>query len=77
MEHRFAGPRYTVGVEEELMILDASSLDLVNRIDSILDGDPPPVILGPGARAVAVAPGVEEEVVELGGEEVGGPADRQ
>jgi glutamate---cysteine ligase / carboxylate-amine ligase len=41
MEHRFDGPRYTVGVEEELMIVDASSLDLVNAIDSIL-GEPPP-----------------------------------
>src|SRR4051794_12573006 len=41
MEHRFDGPRYTVGVEEELMILDSSSLDLVNAIDSILGDDPP------------------------------------
>jgi glutamate---cysteine ligase / carboxylate-amine ligase len=40
MEHRFDGPRYTVGIEEELMILDASSLDLVNAIDSILGEDP-------------------------------------
>ncbi|MEA2153673.1 MAG: hypothetical protein QOI18_1906, partial [Solirubrobacteraceae bacterium] len=30
MDHRFDGPRYTVGVEEELMIVDSSSLDLVN-----------------------------------------------
>jgi glutamate---cysteine ligase / carboxylate-amine ligase len=41
MDHHFVGPRYTVGIEEELMILDASSLDLVNAIDSIL-GEPPP-----------------------------------
>ncbi|HEX3911240.1 MAG TPA: YbdK family carboxylate-amine ligase [Solirubrobacteraceae bacterium] len=41
MEHRFDGPRYTVGVEEELMILDSSSLDLVNAVDSILGEDPP------------------------------------
>lgn len=41
MEHRFDGPRYTVGIEEELMILDSSSLDLVNAIDSILGEDPP------------------------------------
>jgi hypothetical protein len=41
MDHRFDGPRYTVGVEEELMILDSSSLDLVNAIDSILGDDPP------------------------------------
>jgi carboxylate-amine ligase len=41
MEHRFDGPRYTVGIEEELMILDSSSLDLVSAIDSILGEDPP------------------------------------
>jgi len=41
MDHRFDGPRYTVGIEEELMILDADSLDLVNAIDSILGEDPP------------------------------------
>jgi carboxylate-amine ligase len=41
MDHRFVGPRYTVGIEEELMILDPSSLDLVNAIDSILGEAPP------------------------------------
>jgi carboxylate-amine ligase len=41
MEHRFDGPRYTVGIEEELMIVDASSLDLVSAIDSILGEEPP------------------------------------
>jgi glutamate---cysteine ligase / carboxylate-amine ligase len=41
MDHHFDGPRYTVGIEEELMILDSSSLDLVNAIDSILGENPP------------------------------------
>jgi carboxylate-amine ligase len=41
MDHCFHGPRYTVGVEEELMIVDSSSLDLVSAIDSILGEDPP------------------------------------
>jgi glutamate---cysteine ligase / carboxylate-amine ligase len=41
MDHRFDGPRYTVGIEEELMIVDSSSLDLVNAIESILGEDPP------------------------------------
>ena len=41
MEHRFNGPRYTVGMEEELMILDASSLDLASAVDTILGEDPP------------------------------------
>jgi len=38
MEHRFTGPSYTVGIEEELMIVDRSSLDLVNAIHAILEG---------------------------------------
>jgi carboxylate-amine ligase len=41
MESHFDGPRYTVGVEEELMIVDASTLDLVSAVDSIIAGDPP------------------------------------
>jgi carboxylate-amine ligase len=41
MDHSFEGPRYTVGIEEELMILDSSSLDLVSAIDSILGEEPP------------------------------------
>src|ERR1019366_3480376 len=41
MEHHFQGPRYTVGVEEELMIVDPSTLDLVSAIDSILGDEPP------------------------------------
>jgi carboxylate-amine ligase len=41
MEHHFDGPLYTVGVEEELMIVDPESLDLVSAIDSILGAEPP------------------------------------
>jgi glutamate---cysteine ligase / carboxylate-amine ligase len=41
MDHHFVGPRYTVGIEEELMILDASSLDLVSAIDAMLQAPPP------------------------------------
>jgi carboxylate-amine ligase len=41
MEHHFDGPRYTVGVEEELMILDADSLDLASAIDAVLGEEPP------------------------------------
>src|SRR3989440_3845451 len=36
MEHRFTGPDFTIGVEEELMIVDAETLDLVNAIESLL-----------------------------------------
>jgi carboxylate-amine ligase len=41
MDHHFVGPRYTVGIEEELMILDPSSLDLISAIESMLGEDPP------------------------------------
>jgi carboxylate-amine ligase len=37
MRQNFTGPSYTVGVEEELMIVDAKSLDLVNAIESMLE----------------------------------------
>jgi glutamate---cysteine ligase / carboxylate-amine ligase len=37
MEHAFTGPPYTIGIEEELMILDAESLELVNAIESMLE----------------------------------------
>ena len=37
MEHHFRGPLYTIGIEEELMILDADSLELVNAIESMLE----------------------------------------
>ena len=40
MEHEFSGPSYTIGIEEELMILDAGSLDLVNAIESLLEDAP-------------------------------------
>jgi carboxylate-amine ligase len=36
MEPNFSGPAYTVGIEEELMILDASNYALVNAIDDLV-----------------------------------------
>jgi carboxylate-amine ligase len=36
MDHHFREPSYTIGVEEELMILDGQSLDLANEIDALL-----------------------------------------
>ena len=36
VEHRFTGPAYTIGIEEELMILDAETLELSNSIESLL-----------------------------------------
>src|SRR4051794_24452636 len=37
MEHHFAGPSFTIGIEEELMIVDRESLELVNAIESLLE----------------------------------------
>src|SRR3954471_1911476 len=37
LEHSFGkGEAYTLGVEEEYMLLDAESFDLVQRIDTVL-----------------------------------------
>src|SRR3954465_11711409 len=40
VEHSFNGPAYTIGVEEELMIVDAETLDLSNSIETLLRGIP-------------------------------------
>jgi len=54
MEHRFTGPAYTLGIEEELMILDAETLDLSNSIEAILRALP----------LVEGEPQVKEELME-------------
>ena len=40
MEHRFTGPSYTLGIEEELMIVDAETLELKSAIETMLDALP-------------------------------------
>jgi carboxylate-amine ligase len=40
MEHRFADHEYTIGIEEELMILDGRSYELVNAIEALLEPAP-------------------------------------
>jgi carboxylate-amine ligase len=37
MEPKFTGPSYTIGIEEELMILDAETMELANAIDAVLE----------------------------------------
>jgi carboxylate-amine ligase len=54
MEHRFTGPAYTLGIEEELMILDEETLDLSNSIETLLEALPP----------VEGEPQVKEELME-------------
>jgi len=56
MDHRFDGPRYTVGIEEELMILDSQTLDLASAIDQILGDEPP---------AGQIKPELLESVLEI------------
>ena len=63
MEPKFTGPSFTIGIEEELMILDAETLALANAIEAVLeeygeDGDVKPELLRVGARdRHAPAPG--------------------
>jgi carboxylate-amine ligase len=40
VEHRFTGPSYTLGIEEELMIVDSESLELTNSIETMLEAMP-------------------------------------
>ena len=37
IDHNFEGPAFTVGVEEELMILDSETLALANAIEAVLE----------------------------------------
>ena len=55
MEHAFKGPPYTIGIEEELMILDAESLELVNAIESMIEPAP----------AGEIKPELMESVLEI------------
>jgi len=64
MDHNFVGPKYTLGIEEELMILDAESLDLVNAIESML-ADPP---------AGEIKPELMESVLEISTDPLGDTA---
>jgi glutamate---cysteine ligase / carboxylate-amine ligase len=59
MEHRFTGPSYTLGIEEELMILDAETLDLTNMIESMLESSPAEELTG------EVKPELMESVLEI------------
>jgi glutamate---cysteine ligase / carboxylate-amine ligase len=41
VQPNFTGPSYTVGIEEELMILDAESFELANAVEGLLEDAPP------------------------------------
>jgi glutamate---cysteine ligase / carboxylate-amine ligase len=55
MDHHFNGPNYTIGVEEELMIVDGQTMDLVNAIEAMLEDAP----------AGAIKPELMESVLEV------------
>jgi carboxylate-amine ligase len=60
MEPKFTGPSFTIGIEEELMILDSGSLALANAIEAVLeeygeDGSVKPELLEP-VLEIATAP---------------------
>ncbi len=55
MEHSFSGPSYTLGIEEELMILDSAGYDLVNAIEAMLEDAP----------AGEIKPELMESVLEI------------
>jgi len=59
VEHRFSGPSYTLGVEEELMIVDAETLDLSNSIERLLSD------LGEMPTEGEVKPELMESVCEI------------
>src|SRR3954469_8211123 len=57
VEHRFTGPSYTLGIEEELMIVDTETLELVNGIETMLEAMP--------ATEGDVKPELMESVLEI------------
>ncbi|HST41886.1 MAG TPA: carboxylate-amine ligase [Conexibacter sp.] len=54
-EPRFDGPNYTIGIEEELMILDAGTLELSNAIETMLEA----------TGSACVKPELMESVLEI------------
>jgi carboxylate-amine ligase len=58
MEHHFTGPPYTLGVEEELMIIDPRTMELVSAIDEMLEAVP-------GETQGQVKPELLQSVLEI------------
>ena len=59
MEPNFTGPSYTVGIEEELMILDPQSWELANAIEGLLEDS------GGTDDAGDIKPELHESVLEI------------
>lgn len=66
MEHHFtggaSGSPYSLGVEEELMIVDGQTYDLVNAIETLLDEDEPTAREGVAGQ---IKPELMESVLEI------------
>ncbi len=59
MEHRFTGPPFTIGIEEELMIVDRDTLDLASSIEGLLE------VLDSVEKDGEVKPELMESVCEI------------
>jgi glutamate---cysteine ligase / carboxylate-amine ligase len=59
VEHRFRGPPFTIGIEEELMIVDRDTLDLASSIEWLLE------VLGGEEMDGEVKPELMESVCEI------------
>jgi glutamate---cysteine ligase / carboxylate-amine ligase len=58
LDHKFHGPPFTVGIEEELMLIDADGLDLAQAIDALLE-------VVPEQSAGQVKPELMQAVLEI------------
>ena len=58
MDHRFTGPLYTLGIEEELMIVDDQSMELVSAIEEMIAAIP-------GETEGQVKPELMQSVLEI------------
>ena len=65
----FTGPSYTLGIEEELMILDRDSWDLANAIEDLLSDSGAPV---DGDDLGGIKPELHESVLEIATQAVRG-----
>ncbi|MBK5221049.1 MAG: carboxylate-amine ligase, partial [Thermoleophilia bacterium] len=59
MEPNFTGPSYTLGIEEELMILDPETWELANAIEGLLEDS------GGADDAGDIKPELHESVLEI------------
>jgi carboxylate-amine ligase len=62
VDHAFSGPSYTIGIEEELMIVDAGSFELVNAIEALLEDAK---AAAPGDNVGDIKPELMESVLEI------------